>query len=355
MRLKDKIEGKIGDGIFIELDDEYIDLDFYRKKESDYNYIKRKYAKNCSARGKYVSLYRDDYAEKLGYFCLCYYMSVKPIYKYSSYTRYAELSEFGFVNNNLNEIRFLVDYLIEYAAARGSYFIRVSTREKSFSKFYEFLRTYKHSEDDKYIYLEFEPVDYDYTRHLVKYKGDKVSVKELYHLQTIGFDIEKDICKFVLCDKDCFTVDRKTRKITYPERMINVAPKYMTLNQDSLRIMHVIISDDYSFAHKTVDLGYKIKGFDYEFIKIGDKLLAFDSIMYDEDGNRKEDFQSFARTAYKEYGYTSITLFGKATFNFKIFHDGFSTTWIHLPKYAGEEPEPSMLTRLRRMLSDDTK
>ena len=34
-------------------------------------------------------------------------------------------------------------------------FIKVKTKEKSFNKFYELLRTYKHTEDEKNIYNSF--------------------------------------------------------------------------------------------------------------------------------------------------------------------------------------------------------
>ena len=348
MRSKNvEIKGKVLDDLFIELDDEYMDMDFYYDKKSDYNYIKRKYEHNYMKYGSYISLYRNEYEEKLGYFYLACCMSVKPIYKYPSYTRYAELLEFGFVNNNLEQVKFLIDYLIEYAAARGSLFIKVKTKEKSFKKFYEILRTYKHTEDDKFIYLEFEPVDYDFARHLIKYADDKLSIKELYHLLSMGFSVEKDICKYELQDKDCFIVDRKTRKVTYPERMINIDPKYNTLNQDSLSLMHLVISDDYDYKDKIIDVGYKLKGYDYELIKIGNHLLTFDNFKYDDEYKETDNFIEFAIKAYKEYGFTVLYICEKAKFDFKKFYASFSKSWNYLPNYAGEAVELSPLTKLR--------
>lgn len=338
MRLTNvEIKGKIADDMFIELDDEYMDMDFYYDKKSDYNYIKRKYEHNYMKYGSYVSLYKNDYEEKLGYFYLACSMSVKPIYKYTSYTRYAELLEFGFVNNNLDQIKFLIDYLIEYAAQRGSFFIKVRTKEKSFEKFYELLREYKHTEDDKFIYLEFEPIEYDFAKHLVKYNDDKLSIKELYHLHSMGFQVEKDICKYELKDKDLFIVDRKTRKVTYPERVINIDSKYETLNQDSLSLMHLIIFDDYDYKGKIIDVGYRISGYDYEFIKIGHQLLTFDRFKYDEYYNVNENFEEFAIKAYKEYGFIVLYICEKAKFEFKKFYASFSREWNYLPNYAGEE------------------
>lgn len=331
------INEKKGNGMFIEFDDEYMDMDFYLHKTSDYNYIKRKYSPNYMKYGSYISLYTDNYEEKLGYFYLACLMSVKPIYKFSSYTRYAELLEFGFNNNNLEQIKFLLDYLIEYAALRGCFFIKVKTKEKSFEKFYELLRTYKHTEDEKYIYLDFKPIKHKFAKHLINYEGDKVSIEELYHLHQMKFDVKKDVCIYTLKDNQRFIVDRKTRKITYPEKMVNIDKKYYKLNQDSFNLMHLVIFDDYEYKNKIIDVGYKLEGYDYKLIKVDDTLLTFENFKHDENYKIYDDFYNFATKAYKEYGFYVLHVCGPATFEFKTFYAKFSKEWTFLPKYAGED------------------
>ena len=47
--------------------------------------------------------------------------------------------------------------------------------------------------------------------------------------------------------------------------------------------MHLVIFDNYSYANKTIDVGYKINGFAYELIRIERELLTFEKIVNDED------------------------------------------------------------------------
>ena len=221
----------------------------------------------------------------------------------------------------------------------GSLFIKVKTKEKSFEKFYELLRTYKHTEDDKFIYLEFEPVEYEFAKHLVKYDDDKITIKELYHLNELKFKIEKDFCIYELYDKDCFIVDRKTRKVTYPDRIINRGSKYDTLNQDSFDLMNLVIFDDYEYANKIIDVGYKLDGYDYELIKVGSTLLSFDRFKYINGYEKNEAFKDFAIKAYKKYGFTVFFLCEHAKFYFKKFYASFSKEWNFLSKYADKDDE----------------
>ena len=81
------------EGLHIEKDDEYMDMDYYKHegKNSEYNYIKRKYEPNYNKSGDYISLYRDNYSEKLGYYYISAILSVKPIRNYPAYSRYCEL------------------------------------------------------------------------------------------------------------------------------------------------------------------------------------------------------------------------------------------------------------------------
>lgn len=333
-----EIKSKIENGLFIDLDDEYTDMDFYREKTSEYNYIRRKYDKNYTKFGKYVGLYTDIDRDKLGYFYIAPKISIKPIYKFGAYIRYSELLEFGFLNDNVEQVKFLVEYMIEFAAKSGSYFIRIRTKEKAFEKFYEVLRLYPHTEDEKYIYLDFEPVNYDFAKHLVNYEGDKLSIKELYHLNAIGFKVYEDVCKYRLYDGDYFVVDRKTREVFYPDRVINVSENYKTLNRYSLTFMGAIISfHDYRFANTTIDLGYELEGYDCRLIKIGNELFTMQPFMLDEDGRPDKAFLiEFSENAYKKHGFTSLYLWDFAKFKFEIFYARTGERRFFLPNYVEE-------------------
>lgn len=177
-------------------------MDYYREKTSNYNYIKRKYSSSYSKSGKYIGLYNND--EKLGYFYTSCRLATKPIYKYSNYTRYLELIEFGFNNNNIEQIYFLLDYLIEYASQNSCNFIQIKTKKKSFIKFYELLQRYPHTIDNDYIYLDIEPIKYDFLNHITNYDNDKISLKDLY---SMGFKIKKDVCYFNLNDNEAQFLD----------------------------------------------------------------------------------------------------------------------------------------------------
>ena len=61
MRIKDfELEAKTYKNLSIDLEDEYSYMDFYKNKESDYNYIKRKYESNYNKSGYYIGLYEDE-------------------------------------------------------------------------------------------------------------------------------------------------------------------------------------------------------------------------------------------------------------------------------------------------------
>ena len=61
MRRKDfELEAKTYGNLSIDLDDEYQDMDFYKRKESNYNYIKR-VSVNCAYINKnYTILYHKN-------------------------------------------------------------------------------------------------------------------------------------------------------------------------------------------------------------------------------------------------------------------------------------------------------
>ena len=204
-------------------------------------------------------------------------------------------------------------------------------------KFYELLRTYKHTEDEKFIYLEFEPVNYEFAKHLISYEDDKITIKELYHLNQMGFEIQRDICKYELYDKDCFIVDRKTRKVTYPDRIINLKAKHYKLGQDALNIMQLVIFDDYTYSKKIVDTDFKIDGYDYSFIKIDDDLFTFDRFKYDDNYRVTEVFAPLCQKAYTEYDCSMLYICGEAKFDFKTFYARFSKEHNVLHKYAKKE------------------
>lgn len=329
-----KLEPKKENNLLIDLYDEYPDMDFYLDKTSEYNYIKKRYERNYMKSGRYIGLYTEDEMEKLGYFYISCRMSVKSIYKYDSYARYAELLEFGFVNNNLEQIKFLIEYMIEYASKSGSYFIRVKTKEKSFEKFYNLLRNYPHTEDEEYLYIELDVVDYDFARHLKNYDGDKISIRELYQLNSIGFKVYEDKCVYELYNKDCFIIDRKTREITYPERIINLKKIHKTLNTKSLSLMHMIINKPLNFEDKVIDVCYHMDGIDHTFIKIAYELYTFDRFMYVDDCVDKNILTEFSKIAYEKYGFHCLGLSDYTKYKFRIYYSSIGVQTFFLPNYV---------------------
>lgn len=323
-----EIKGKSWKDLSIDLDDEYSYMDYYRDSESNsnYNYIKRKYDNNSLKHGKYVGLYKNK-KDKLGYFYISLTISTKPIFKYPSYTRYAELLEFGFINNDLEAINFLLDYLIEYAANNGSYFIKIKTKEKAFSQFYELLRKHKHYEDENYIYLEFKPIEYNFAKYLNSYENDKLSIKELYRLNSIGFQIEKEICKYKLHNNDFIIVDRKTRKVSYPKKVINLTSKYSKLNQNSFNLIHIIINIDNNHENKVIDVNYKLEKYEFDFVKVDNELWTLDNLIYDKTHIKNNNILI---EIAKKSGINILYICNQSKYKFKTFYESFSYSFVNL-------------------------
>lgn len=324
IELKEKKENNLS----IDLNDEYSYMDYYRENTSDYNYIKRKYSSSSSKSGKYVGLYIDG-NEKLGYFYVSCRISQKPIYKYSSYTRYVELLEFGFNNNNLDQINFLLNYLIEYTSIKSCCFIQIKTKEKSFDKFYELLRKFPHTEDSNYIYLDVNPINYEFLTHIISYDTDNITIKDLYHLYSLGFKIEQDFCKFTLYDNDSIIVNRHTKEITYPSRIVNMRNKFKKLNTNSYSLIHLIINNNYKFANKKIIIDYKIKNFNFKLIKVDNELFSFDKELYDN----KILFLNFALIAFRKLDFISIYFCNQERFKLQTLYSSLGTLQINLPNY----------------------
>ena len=335
-------------GLHIEDDDEYKYMDFYRYdgKDSDYNYIKRKYEPNYNKSGDYISLYKDNYSEKLGYYYLTSILSIKPIYKYPGYTIYGELLEFGFVNNNLDEVKFLLDNMFEYASKCNMKFIKVKTKEKSFNKFYELLRTYKHTEDEKNIYLAVKntkPERYKYLKH---YKNDRLTMKELYHLLGARFKVLKNTCELELPNDEKFVVNRKTRKVSYPKRFINLSNKLTTFSKEALDLMQVYSMSAYDYKDDIIDTNYHINGFNYTVVKAGSEILAGREVKYIENSyDKKDNFMDFVIKAHDEHGIRVLHVCEGSKFYVKSIWSTCSKEWNYLPSIIEEYKNPKPKTK----------
>ena len=330
-------------GLHIEDDDEYKDMDYYRydSKDSDYNYIKRKYEPNYNKSGDYISLYKDNYSEKLGYYYLTAILSIKPIYKYPGYTIYGELLEFGFVNNNLDEVKFLLDNMFEYASNCNMKFIKVKTKEKSFEKFYELLRTYKHTEDEKHIYLAVKNTKPERYRYLKHYKNDKLTIKELYQLLAAKFKVLKNTCELELPNNEKFVVNRKTRKVSYPKRFINLSNKLTTFSKEALDLMQVYSLSAYDYKDDIIDTNYHIDGFNYTVVKAGSEILAGKEVKYIENSYEKKDnFMDFVIKAHDEHGIRVLHVCEGSKFYVKSIWSTCSKEWNYLPSIIEEYKNP---------------
>lgn len=342
MRIKDfELEAKTYNNLSIELYDEYSYMDFYREKESDYNYIKRKYDRTYTKSGYYVGLYEDE-SIKRGYFYVSENMLLKDEHIYKKNTSYAELLEFGFNNNNIDQVNFLIDYLYYYVQHIGASFLKVKTKEKDFYKFYELLKKFKYTEYNDYIYIKIEKIKFENLKYLKKYKKDKLSFKELYHLNQIGFNFKKTKGFLPLNNNECIIIDRKTRKITYPNSFKNVSKdsKYNYLNYSSLALIHYIKSNLYETLNENIELDYKINGLeDYELIKIGRRLLSLEKDKFIKDYQIKDSVKDFAKIVCTNSNITSMNVIIECGFRWKSYYASLSSIWIYLAKYINEDDE----------------
>ena len=347
MRIEDDILiAKTYNDLFIDLDDEYMDMDFYK-----YNYIKTKYKPNYMKPGKYIGLYREGW-EKVGYFYVSSLMGLKPVHTFPRYTRYFELLEFGFLNNNIEEVKFLIDYLIYYCRTMAGTFLKIKTTENDFNPFYELIKKYPHTSDAKYLYIDLDPIEYEFTKHLVSYEGDQLTIKDLYHLYSIGFEVYKDSCIMNLQNDEIIKIDRKTANIIYPNRFINIPNKYLKLNKNSYNLISYISFEKYNLLNKTIQMDYRLPGYDYELIKIDNKLLSFVNFKDIDACTTREDFPYFAFEAYVNNGFTSLHIITNAKFDFKHYYPRHRLQFVYLPKYCGEETEKSLIQRIREQLAD---
>lgn len=342
MRLKNcNLEAKKYKNLSIELEDEYKYMDFYRYEKSDYNYTKRKYDPNYCKSGDYVGLYEDESVHR-GYFYVARNMLLKDQHIYQKYCCYFELLEFGYNKNDLDGVNFLVDYLFYYCKTLCARFLKVKTKEKDFEKFYEVLRKYKHTIYKDYMYFDLNPVIYENMIHLKKYKGDKFTLKELYHLNEIGFDLDENKGVLVLKNNQVIEVDRKTRKITYPEMFKNLKEdsKYNYFNYYSSGLIHYIKSNIYDYYNCSIEFDYKIEGLeDRELIKAGYNLITLEKDKYIKDYKVRDDIKEFAEIVCTKAGITSMNVIIDSYFVWKAFYGTYASIWIYLEKYLHEEEE----------------
>ena len=336
-----ELEAKTYKNLSIDLQDEYSYMDFYKRKESDYNYIKRKYEHNYNKSGYYIGLYEDE-SIKRGYFYVVENMLLKDEHIYKKNTSYCELLEFGFTNNDLEQVNFLIDYLYYYVKHIGAYFLKVKVKEKDFNKFYDLLKKFKYTKYKNYIYIKIDKVKFDNLRYLKKYKNDKLSFKELYHLNEIGFNFDRNKGVLTLYNNENIIINRKTRKITYPSFFKNITKdsKYNYLNYNSKALIHYLKSNLYDVYNENIELDYKIKGLeDFELIKIGRRLLSLEKDKFIENYQIKDSVKDFAKIACINDSITSMNVIMECDFRWKSYYASLSSIWIYLEKYLKEEIE----------------
>lgn len=341
MRIKDfELEAKTFDNLTIELEDEYMYMNFYKYQKADFNYIKRRYEENYSKSGYYVGLYEDE-SIHCGYFYIYENMLLKAEHIYPKHTRYMELLEFGFNKNNVYQANLFVDYLYYYCQSLGANFLKVKTTEKVFNKFYELLKKFKYTVYKEYMYIEIAAKEFENLKHLKPYKGDKLSFKDLYHLNEIGFDFDVEKGVLVLPDGNRIEINRKTKKITYPLMVKNLSEdsKFNYFNYDSCALVHYIKSHFYDIENHDIELDYKIKGFENrELIKIGQKLITLEKGKYIDDYQIKDEIVDFAKAVCENTNIISMDVIMDCGFRWKNYYASLSSIWIYLPKYVyGEE------------------
>lgn len=335
-----EIEAKTFENLSIELDDEYSYMDFYKNKESDYNYIKRKYESNYSKSGYYIGLYENE-NEKRGYFYVCENMLLKEHYIYKKHTRYMELLEFGFNNNNLKQINFLIDYLYYYCQHSAAQFLKIRTSEKSFEKFYELIKSkFKYTTYKNYIYINIESIKFESLKYLKNYKRDKLTFKELYHLNQIGFVMSKTKGILTLRNGQCIVIDRRTRKLTYPEMFKNLKENsiFNYFNYHSCALIHYIHSHFYDIEDNNIEFDYVIEGLeDLSFIKIGRKLVTLDKDIFIKDYRLNDYVPEFAELVCTKTNILSMDVIVECSFIWKSYYANVGSIWIYLHKYVEDE------------------
>lgn len=341
MRRKDfELEAKTYGNLSIDLDDEYQDMYFYKLKESNYNYIKRKYINNYQNSGYYVGLYENE-STKRGYFYVCENMLLKNEHIYQKYTRYIELLEFGFNNNDINQVNFLIDYLYYYCQGLGAQFLKIKTKEKAFCKFYELIKKFNHTTYKDYIYIDIVPLEFENLKHLKKYKGDKLTFKELYHLNQIGFDFDEEKGVLNLYNDQYIKIDRKTRRLTYSSVFKNLKDdsRFNYWNADSSSLIHYFKMNYYDICNNGVIFDYKIQGLeDKEFIRSGRKLITLEHEKYLKDYRLKEEIADFAKEVCSKTDILSMDIVMNSYFRWKSYYASVSSVWVYLYKYfEGEE------------------
>ena len=341
MRRKDfELEAKTYGNLSIDLDDEYQDMDFYKFKESNYNYIKRKYINNYQNSGYYVGLYENE-STKRGYFYVCENMLLKNEHIYPKHTRYIELLEFGFNNNDINQVNFLIDYLYYYCQGLGAQFLKIKTKEKAFCKFYELIKKFNHTAYKDYIYIDIVPLEFENLKHLKKYKGDKLTFKELYHLNQIGFDFDEEKGVLNLYNDQYIKIDRKTRRFTYSSVFKNLKDdsRFNYWNADSSALIHYFKMNYYDICNNGVIFDYKIRGLeDREFIRSGKKLITLEHEKYLKDYRLKEEIADFAKEVCSKTDILSMDIVMNSYFRWKSYYASVSSVWVYLYKYfEGEE------------------
>ena len=179
-------------------------------------------------------------------------------------------------------------------------------------------------------------------KYLKKYKKDKLSFKELYHLNEIGFDFNKTKGVLILNNGKKIEVNRKTRKITYPDSFKNLTrdSKYNYLNYDSLALIHYVKSNFYDVGDAYIELDYKIEGLeDRELIRINRKLISLEHQKYIKDYQIKEDVEEFAKIVCTKTNITSMDVIIECAFRWKSYYASLSSIWIYLSKYIDGEVE----------------
>lgn len=271
---------KNDNGIEIFLDENYVKGWWKSCPDFSYLYVHDKNATQTEARNC-ITMFKDG--DETAYFiCEKKYLPCDK-HGYFSYDTYLNVLEFGIDDEAIDDFDLLVDYLFEFARYMGVKFIKVSKKE-SFTNFYSLITPYATANESDCFILNVEKTNlYEDFLHLRLYDDDFLTFEELCFLQCRNFTLTRDNC-FLKIGDDVLSVDRKTRKITFPNFVKNDGALPLLLDKENCGLI-AFLSTELNLA-KTLGLtvGVQIADLSQRFAFLGEqKLLVFNDVTLDEN------------------------------------------------------------------------